>query len=393
MAPAEGGPRTAPPADTKMVREIRGSVVSIQTTNERGGAEYANVDLLDALAERGHDVVLLTNLPDLADGTRVRVRHLDLGPKLARRTALKVASLAPLLLARLLGALRAERPVGVLLLHFKKEQLLCALLPRWLAPSIVWAEWGPIPAQIRRGPGRLAYALASHRVDRVIAVSEGTARSVIDAGIGSGKVVVVPNLVDVDAVAFDPEGRIRLRGAWEVSDETMVIGCVSRFQARKRNDVVIDAMSHLDDNAVLVMAGEGEEEHALRERAMPLGRSVRFERNVRGSVEQFLSACDVLVFAPSVTEGEPRVIVMAQLVGVPVVATAPEGADALIGPGEGTIVSPAHDPVALAHVLAGYRDEPERRRLEGAAGREARRESHDRERTVRAIERALGLRP
>ena len=34
-------------------------IVSIQTTSERGGAEYANVDLLDALAGRGHDVVLL----------------------------------------------------------------------------------------------------------------------------------------------------------------------------------------------------------------------------------------------------------------------------------------------------------------------------------------------
>ncbi|MHB1539273.1 MAG: glycosyltransferase [Solirubrobacteraceae bacterium] len=376
-----------------MARQPGRRVVSIQTTSERGGAEYANVDLLDALVERGRDAVLLTNLPDLADGTRVRVRELKLGPKLTRATALGVLARAPLALPRLVAALRAERPIGVLLLHFKKEQLLCSLLPRRLAPSIVWAEWGPVPVQMRRGLGRVAYALASRRVERVIAVSAGTSRSVIAAGVDPRKLLVVPNLLDVDAVAFDPEARASLRRAWGAGQSTMVIGCIARFQRRKRNDVVIDAMTHLDGDAMLVMAGEGEQEPALRERAAPHGDRVRFERNVRGHVEQFLSACDVLVFAPSPTEGEPRVIVMAQLVGVPVVATDTEGAEGLIVPGQGTIVSPSHDARALARALASYRDEPERRRREGAAGRTARRESHDRERTVLALEQALGTLP
>src|SRR5271167_2344004 len=101
-------------------------IVSIQTTDERGGAEYANVDLLDALSRRGHDVLLLTNLPDIAAGTAVPVRRVKLGPKLAGRTFVRVLLEAPLTLLRLFGALRAAQPVGTLLLHFKKEQLLCA---------------------------------------------------------------------------------------------------------------------------------------------------------------------------------------------------------------------------------------------------------------------------
>src|SRR5580658_6521549 len=120
-------------------------VVSIQTTAERGGAEYANVDLLAALLARGHDVVLLTNLPDLAADTDVPVRMIDLGPKLGRRSLVRVLLRTPLTLWRLAQALRAERPVGVLLLHFKKEQLLCSLLPTRLTGAIVWAEWGPVP--------------------------------------------------------------------------------------------------------------------------------------------------------------------------------------------------------------------------------------------------------
>jgi glycosyltransferase involved in cell wall biosynthesis len=369
----------------------RGWVVSVQTSDERGGAEYANVDLLDALAARGHDVALLTNLPDIADGTRVPVRAIDLGPKLGRRTARGVALRAPGTLLRLARALHAQRPVRATLLHFKKEQLLCALLPRRLTGDVVWAEWGPVPPPLRHCPRRALYALAARRARRVVAVSEGTRRTVVDAGVPATKVRVVPNLVDVDAVAFDGAARRALRRAWGVDDDTLVAGCITRFQRRKRTDVAIDAMAHLAGRVVLVLAGEGEEEAALRERAAPHGDRVRFVPNVRGHVEAFLSACDLLVFAPSPTEGAPRVIVMAQLVGVPVVATDAEGAEGLVLEGGGTIASPPNDPRAVAAVIAAYRDDPARRRREGDAARRATRASHDPERTLRAVEDALGL--
>jgi glycosyltransferase involved in cell wall biosynthesis len=395
MTNPTGSPGTAPAAPAhatdRQVSDRRrlGRIVSVLTTSERGGAEYANVDMLDALAERGQEVALLTNVPDLAQGTRVPVRELDLGPKLSRRTVLSVVLKAPLIVLRLARALRAERPVGVVVAHFKKEQLLCSLLPRRLAPAIVWAEWGPVPPAMRSGPARWCYALAARRALRVFAVSEGTRRSVIEAGVPPAKVVVIPNLVDVHAVEFDAQSRERLRSEWGAGERTLVVGCISRFQKRKRNDVVIDAMAHLDGDVLQVMAGEGEEEAALRERAGPFAGRVRFAPNVRGHVEEFLSACDLLVFAPSPTEGEPRVIVMAQLVGVPVVATHPEGAEGLITPGAGTIVSPSHDPAALAATLAEYRDDRERCGREGAAARQATLVSHEPERTLRAVERVL----
>ncbi len=368
-------------------------IVSIQTTDERGGAEYANVDLLQALRGRGHDVVLLTNVPDITGDTGVPVRAIDIGPKLARRNVALVLLEAPRTLLRIARALRAEQPVGAVLLHFKKEQLLCSLLPRRLTGEIVWAEWGPVPPPMRRGAPRWLYALAARRTGRIVAVSEGTRRTVVATGIPAEKVTVVPNLVDVGSVVFDPAGREELRQAWGAGEQTLVVGCVSRFQRRKRNDVAIDAMAHLDGDVRLVLAGEGEEEEALRARAAQFGDRVRFVPNVRGHVESFLSACDVLVFTPSPTEGEPRVIVMAQLVGLPVIATDPEGAEGLIPPGGGTIVSPSHDPRALAAAIEAYRDDPDRRKREGALARVATLESHDPERTLRSLKRALGLEP
>lgn len=368
-----------------------GRIVSIQTTSERGGAEYANVDLLAALRARGHEVVLLTNFPDLADGTGVTVRKLDLGPKLSSHALLTVLALAPAIVVRLALALWRERPVSACFLHFKKEQLLCSLLPRRLTGEIVWAEWGPVPPPMRRGPARLLYALAARRARRVLAISEGTRETIVAAGVPAAKVDVVPNLVDVEAVRADPASRVRLRAQWGAREQTLVVGCISRFQRRKRNDVVIDAMAHLHGDVLLVMAGEGEQEQELRARAEPHGDRVRFVPNVRGHVEEFLSACDVLVFAPSPTEGEPRVIVMAQLVGVPVIATDPEGARGLIPPGGGSIVSPSHDPPALAQTLAAYRDDRARVVAEGARARTATLSSHAPERTLGAVERAFGL--
>jgi glycosyltransferase involved in cell wall biosynthesis len=369
----------------------RHRIVSIQTTSERGGAEYANVDLLEALAARGHDVTLVTNVPDIVSGTRIATSTVDLGPKLARRNVWRISLWTPLILVRLARALWAERPVGALLVHFKKEQLLCSMLPKWLTGEIVWAEWGPVPPPMRRGPARLLYALAARRARRVMAVSEGTRRTIVQAGVPAEKVVIVPNLVDVHDVSFDEAARVRMRGEWGTGEETFVIGCISRFQRRKRNDVVIDAMAHMQGEALLVIAGEGEQEGALRARAAPYGDRVKFAPNVRGHVESFLSGCDVLVFAPSPTEGAPRVIVMAQLRGVPVVATDGEGADGLIPPGAGTIVSPSHDPRALAAALERYRQDPRRRRHEGELARAATLASHDPERTLSAVEDALGL--
>lgn len=194
-------------------------IVSIQTTDERGGAEYANVDLLQALRSRGHDVVLLTNVPDITADTGVPVRAIDIGPKLARGSVALVLLEAPRTLLRIARALRAERPVGAVLLHFKKEQLLCSLLPRRLTGEIVWAEWGPVPPPMRRGAPRWLYALAARRASRIIAVSEGTRRTVVATGIPAEKVTVAPNLVDVDSVTFDPAGREELRQAWGLTSK------------------------------------------------------------------------------------------------------------------------------------------------------------------------------
>ena len=203
----------------------------------------------------------------------------------------------------------------------------------------------------------------------IVCISVGTLETLAEAGVPREKLVVVPGLVDVAAAGFAHDRRARLRAEWGVGADAVVVGCVSRFQHKKRNDVVIDMLDHLDPKlgVVLVMAGSGDEEDALRERAAKHGDRVRFVPTPRGWVKEFLAACDVQIFAPSPTEGAPRSVVLGQLAGLPVVATDPEGALDLIPPGTGTIVSPSHDPAALAAVIGDYATDPERRSREGTA--------------------------
>jgi glycosyltransferase involved in cell wall biosynthesis len=347
-------------------------VVSVQTSGELGGAEYANVELLNALRGYGVDVKLVGDQPALVGGTDVPFTEIDLGPKIKRSTLCRVALSFPRWLWRLRKALAREarkRPIDVTLLHFKKEQLMSALLPRRLTGAIVWAEWGRLPEALTRGPARLLYVAAARRADLIVAVSQSTSTSLTNAGVPAAKVIVVNNIVDGAEVSFDVAARERYRREWGVDEQTLVLGCVSRLNASKRNDVVIDAMAYLPENVTLVIAGDGEDEAALRARAGSYGERVRFLPTPRGYVQEVLSACDLAVFAPQQVEGAPRAIIFGQLCERAVIASAPEGAQGMVLPGTGTIVSPAHDPRALAACIEGYRADPDRRVREGLAGR------------------------
>jgi glycosyltransferase involved in cell wall biosynthesis len=317
---------------------------------------------------------MLTNRPRLGNDTGVPVTSIDLGPKLSGRTAATVVLGAPVTLARLWSALSRQRPFDVAVLHYKKEQMLTALLPPRATGPMVWVEWGPLPRQVRSGPGGLVYRLAARRARRIVAVTEATRASLIEAGIPATKVVVVPNFVDTESLRFDPVARDRVRAEWGASDDTFVIACVSRLHPKKQLRTVLRAVELMDGDVVLTLAGEGPDEANLRALADGIRQRVIFMPTPRGHVHEILSASDVQVFAPSETEASPpRAVLFGQLVARPVIATGPEGVGSVISPGVGAIADPADDPHVLARLLNDYRLDPARRRSEGAeAARRAR---------------------
>ena len=159
-------------ADSRACPDPRAmKVVSVMTSDAAGGGEFAAVNMLDALSKRGHETVLLTNQAEVTAGRQVGVRTIDLGQKLSHGSYRALAARSPALLSRLRRYLEREWPYDVLVVHFKKEQLLAALLPRRLRAKLLWAEWGPVPRQMLYGPGRWAYLAAARRADLILAVS------------------------------------------------------------------------------------------------------------------------------------------------------------------------------------------------------------------------------
>ena len=344
-------------------------VVSVMTTSSRGGAEFAAVEMLDALAERGHETVMLSDQPEIGRDTRVQVRPLQIGAKLSRTSYPRLAVMWFPYVRRLRGALEREWPYDVLMVHYKKEQLMARWLPEPLRATLVWAEWGPVPFPLRGGLPRRMYVRASRDAATIMAVSAGTKDSVCAVGVPPQRVEVVPNVLRAEEISFTAEGRARVRAELGIDQDAFVVGCISRFHPKKRNDVVVDAMKLLDERAHLVLAGDGETETELRRLAQSLDGRAHFLPTPGANVAEVLSAFDVSVFCPSPTEGAPRAVILGMLAERPCLATGAEGVADIITPGIGVIAQPENDPRALAGALRPYLEDPARAAREGAEAR------------------------
>ena len=102
-------------------------------------------------------------------------------------------------------------------------------------------------------------------------------------------------------------------------DNYYVIGHVGRFQYQKNHEFLIDifnAYLKLDDQAILMLIGQGEGEENIKKKVSDLGieENVRF-MGVRSDVNQLFQAIDTFVL-PSRFEGLPLVLIEAQTAGL-----------------------------------------------------------------------------
>jgi glycosyltransferase involved in cell wall biosynthesis len=352
-------------------------IVSVMTGAHRGGAEFAAVELLAALAERGHECVMLSDWEGIGRDTGIEVRPLRLGPKLSARSAPLLFAHWPWLRRRLRRALERELPYDVLMVHYKKEQLLTPGLPKRLRPRVVWAEWGPLPRQLRRGPGRRRYVAASQQVTAIIAISEGTKDSLVTSGVDPALITVLPNALRTSRLAFSAAGRARVRAQLGIAPDAFVVGCTSRFHPKKRLDVLIDAFGRLEGSPHLILAGTGESETELRGLATPLGERAHFLPTPGDDPAELFSAFDVCAFCPSPDEGSPTSVILGMLASRPCVSTAAEGVAGLVEDGVGAVAHPENDPAAVAELLRQYAADPARISREGETAARRARERYD----------------
>jgi len=188
--------------------------------------------------------------------------------------------------------------------------------------------------------------------DVIVAISSWLAERARKYGYHK-EVKIIPNgaRLDLFSAPIDPEARTTLRDSWGAQDTDTVILTASRLVRKNGVDVLIDAMSHIDDGAVLVIAGDGKERAALAVRAKKYGKRIRFTGEVdHNTLAHYYNAADVFV-RPSRTEGFGNVFIEAMSAGLPVVATPVGGIVDFIKDNENGLLAQSEYPESVAEKI------------------------------------------
>jgi glycosyltransferase involved in cell wall biosynthesis len=135
-----------------------------------------------------------------------------------------------------------------------------------------------------------------------------------------------------------------------LADQSTLLKALARVRARR-------------PDTVLLVAGSGEEERALKHQAaaLSLGESVRFLGLVPNAEVAALQAAADLFVLPSVLEATPTVALEALASGTPVVSADNPGGIELHGIfGADVAVVPKQDPIALAEAILAFLASPRR---------------------------------
>ncbi len=316
-----------------------------------GGAERGTVELTEALAAAGWNAYVasaggpLEHLISRSGGT-----HLTL----------PLASKNPLVMRRNVTALaRVIRGLDIDIVHARSR-----------APA--WSAWAAARATGRHFVTTFhnAYGVSSrlkHRYNsvmargvRVIAISDFVAEHAGRVyGVGFDRLRTIPRGVDLDI--FDPQQvtgarMANLAGQWRVPDGAPVVMLPGRLTRWKGGLDFVAAIAALGRRDIFCLMVGAEQRSGFRRKLEAaiarhgLNELFRIVEDCRDMPAAYMLA-DVVVSASTDPEGFGRVIVEAQAMGRPVVATDHGGARETIVPDTTGWLAPAHDPLALGAAI------------------------------------------
>ncbi|MGI0129483.1 MAG: glycosyltransferase family 4 protein [Thermoplasmata archaeon] len=207
------------------------------------------------------------------------------------------------------------------------------------------------------------------RVDRIVVHTRSY--GVTSAMLRGRNLTVIPSVVDLERFrpGLDPGSlRAELR-----LDGKRVLAFTGRLVPHKGVDVILEALTALPDDVVLLVVGAGPRLPSLvsHARRLGVGDRVRFCASVSDDdLPRYLALADIFVFpSQSRLEGFGLAVAEAMAAGLPVVIADMPGVREVIEPGhEGLLAEPllATD---LAQKVRSLLDDPALARRMGAAGR------------------------
>jgi glycosyltransferase involved in cell wall biosynthesis len=359
-------------------------ILQVSSARAFGGGERHLADLARGLDARGHELFVA-----LAEGSPLRER-LSFLPE-ANLSALPLRNALDVRGALGLSRLAREKEVDIVHAHVARDYTLASFAARRNARARL------VITRHVLFPLSRAHRLALSNVSRVIAVSHAVARALRAQKIfDEEKIRVVENGVDLTRFArardgFKNEGRAdkgaRLR-VGIVGEMSPVKGHVEFLQAAARVAEVFGGGVEF-----FVVGDDLARGGAYRERVAEVVESLRLSGRVRflGRLDEeemprLFASLDLLVSA-SRSEAFGLAMVEALACGVPVVATATEGAREVVEDGADGLLVPVGDVNALAEAVVSLLGDESRRRAFGERASDAARGRFDIARTIEATER------
>ncbi len=355
-----------PPPSAPVVLQVLPSLVT-------GGVERGTVEITQAVARAGWTALVAS-----AGGRLVgAVEHAG-----GRHVTLPLEAKNPLSILRNAGRLaRLIRAEGVSLVHARSRAPAWSafLAARRTGVRFVTTYHGTYGESL---PFKRRYNAVMAKGEVVIAASRYIADLVATRhGVDPERIRVIPR--GVDPASFDPAAvsgarLARLALAWDLPDHAPVVMLPGRLTGWKGQAVLIDALARLertDAVAVLVGSDQGRSGYTagLHRQAEALGVAARLR--VVGDCADMPAAlllADVVVSASTAPEAFGRVVIEAQAMARPVIATDLGGPVETVETGVTGWRVPPGDPDALAAALDAVLALPaEAREAMGARAREA----------------------
>lgn len=333
-------------------------ILHIDTRPDWRGGQHQILMTLRGQRERGHDAQLLTRRGSPLDERAVKDKFVvhTFSPQFARLDAF--FSLREIVDQRSVDVVHAHDP------H--------ALSAAWLArvhrrSALVASRRVAYP--LSRGWPGLARYRAAHRI---IAVSRFVASSVVVAGIDAARVGVVYDGVEMPPIT-SAEAHAAARQRLNISDETVLLGCVGYLLPEKGQELLIRAMKIVSAEfplCKLILAGDGPMRGRLESLSSELAlRSTIIFGGFVEDVGTLYKALDVFVL-PSLAEPLGSSLLAAMAHALPAVALANGGVSEIIDDGRDGVLVSTPGAGELAGAICGVlRDHEVSRRL-GEAARE-----------------------
>ncbi len=328
-------------------------VLQVLPRLETGGVERGTIEVAAALAEAGYTpLVASAGGPMTYELKRLGVRHIDL----------PLASKNPLVMRA--NAARLEqviREFGVDLVHARSRA------PAWSALAAARRTGRRFVTTFHgtygRGPLglKLFYNRVMARGERVIAISHFIAQHLREVyGVEEERIRVIHRGVDLER--FDPARvtgprQIDLARQWRLPDDKRVVMLPGRLARWKGQAVLIEAIALLGRRDIrCLLVGSARRRDRYRRELIKLA-----EDRGLGEVVHIVDHCkdmaaaykltDVVVSASTEPEAFGRVVIEAQAMGRPVIATDHGGPRESVVPGVTGWLVPPGDAAALAAAL------------------------------------------